>query len=883
MKGSGTTTPVDANASASAGSQPPAHSEDVAEVARRLGVAPAVGLDPAEVATRRARHGPNELPQAAPRPLWLRVLDQFRDFMIVVLVVAAIVAGLIGEPSDTLVILVIVVLNAAIGFWQEWRADQALQALRQMAAPHATVRRDGGQVQVVETAALVPGDVVLLEAGNLVPADLRLHEVAQLRIDESALTGESVTVDKRSAPLRDPDLPVADRANMAFKGTLVTHGRAAGLVVATGTQTQLGQVASLLQGVPARTTPLQRRLAAFGQRLSYGVLAICVLVFAIGVARGEPLLLMALTAVSLAVAAIPEALPAVVTVLLAIGARRLVRVNALVRRLAAVETLGSVTVICSDKTGTLTQNRMQVQRAHAVAGDVQALWTALALCNDAVADRRDGEDQPPRWIGDPTETALLAAAADAGLDVAALKAAYPRRHEWPFDADRKRMSTLHPSGSRGWRAYVKGAPESVLPRCTDGEGLAQALALAQQWAAEGLRVLAVACRDGGEDVVALDADAFEQGLRWLGLVGLIDPPRPEARQAVAECRSAGVRPVMITGDHPATARAIARELGIVADDAARVLTGAELARMDDAALAAAAGEVQVYARMDPAQKIRIVQALQAHGQFVAMTGDGVNDAPALQRADIGVAMGKGGTDVAREASSLVLLDDNFATIVGAVREGRRIFDNIRKFVRYALTGNSGEIWLLFLAPLLGLPVPLLPIHILWVNLVTDGLPGLALAAEPAESRVMQRPPRPPGESVFAHGLWQHTLWVGLLIGALCLGMQAWALHGGTGAPGGGQTMVFTTLTFAQMAHVLAIRSERDSLFTQGLRSNAPLLGAVALTVALQLAVVYLPAMQRIFHTHALSAFELGLCVGLSALVFVAVEIEKAWRRRTGRA
>lgn len=857
--------------------RPHLHSADV--VAGHLQVDPAHGLPVHEVEARRARHGANRLPEAPPRSIAARVLDQFRDVMILVLIGAALLSGLIGELADTLAIVVIVLLNAGIGVLQEWRADRALQALQALAAPQATVRREG-RAQAVAAEQLVPGDVVLLEAGNLVPADLRLHQVAQLRVDESALTGESVAADKQVRHLEarpDGEHPLGDRANMAFKGTLVTHGRAAGLVVATGAHTELGRVATLLRETDTRSTPLQRRLAAFGRRLSLVVLAICALIFATGVLRGEPLLLMALTAISLAVAAIPEALPAVVTVLLALGARRMAQHQALVRRLPSVETLGSVDVICSDKTGTLTQNRMQVRterRWGALPAEV--LWTAALRCNDA----RPGEGGA--WIGDPTETALAEAAAAAGLDAAAVQRAEPRVHEWPFDAERKRMSTLHRAGE-GWRLLCKGAPETLLPRCTQlataagAQPLdpADALQAAAGLAAQGLRVLALAQRDFGQDPAALDSDAAERELTLLGLVGLADPPRPEAAAAVAECRSAGITVVMITGDHPATALAIARELGIVEAGDAQVITGTELAALDEDTLVQRVQTTRVYARVDPAQKIRIVAALQSLGGFVAMTGDGVNDAPALKRADIGIAMGAGGTDVAREAASLVLLDDCFATIVAAVREGRRIFDNVRKFVRYAMTGNSGEIWTLALAPLLGMPIPLLPIHILWVNLVTDGLPGLALAAEPAEPGVMQRPPRPSGESVFAGGLWQHTLWVGLLIGALCLGVQAWAIASGAH----GQTMVFTVLTLAQMAHVLAIRSETQSLFALGLRSNLALTAAVALTFVLQLATVYVPALQPVFRTEALTAAELAICLAAAAVVFVAVELEKAWRRR----
>ncbi|MDO9004478.1 MAG: cation-translocating P-type ATPase [Aquabacterium sp.] len=868
------------------------HQREPHDVAREHAVDPAIGLQQAQAQERTARYGANAL-QTQERRGWLALLaDQFKDFMVLVLLAAAVIAGLIGELADTLAIIVIVLLNAVIGFVQSWRADKAMAALRLLAAAQATVLR-GGEVLVVAASTLVPGDVVLLEAGNQIPADLRLIELARLQVDESALTGESVPVDKQTDALPQTDgAALGDRLNMVFKGTTATHGRARGLVVAIGMDTELGKVARLLNSED-RSTPLQRRLAAFGKRLALGVIGICVVIFAVGVLRGEAPLLMALTAISLAVAAIPEALPAVVTVLLALGARRMVSQHALVRRLPSVETLGSVTVICSDKTGTLTQNKMHAELLQAqgqpwVPGDAlpgevhREALKAAALCNDA----RQGH-APPDWEGDPTETALVLAALSAKIDKTALDLAMPRVQEQPFDSERKRMTTFH-RNQDGYVAYTKGAPESVLPCCaaqwtpqgpTKMDGAA-VLASATELAAQGLRVLALARREHARlpDTNALAS--VESDLQFLGLIALIDPPRPEAAAAVRDCIAAGITPVMITGDHPSTARAIAHRLGIVADAQADVLTGQDLSTLDEQTLQQRVAHVRVYARVDPAQKIRIVEALQALGHFVAMTGDGVNDAPALKRADIGVSMGKGGTDVAREASSIVLLDDNFATIVAAVREGRRIYDNIRKFVRYAMTGNSGEIWTLFLAPMLLLPIPLQPIHILWVNLVTDGLPGLALAAEPAEPGVMQRPPRAPDESLFARGMWQHILGIGLLIGGLCLGLQAWALHNGNAH---WQTMVFTVLTLSQMVHVLTIRSETQSLWRLGLGSNRPLLGAVLLTFLLQMATIYIPLLQPIFKTQALSLSELAICVGAASMVGVVVELEKAWRRRKAQA
>jgi Ca2+-transporting ATPase len=863
---------------------PPAsdwHRRDAEEVAREYQVDLTRGLGEQEARRRAQLHGPNALPAAARRAPWRLLLDQFDDFMILVLVGAAFLSGVIGDLVDTLAIVVIVVLNGIAGFVQAWRADRALAALGQLAAARATVLRDG-RVRHIPARALVPGDVVLVDAGDQIPADLRLVDAARLLVDESTLTGESIAVEKHVRPIAIAAPVLGDRLNMAYKGTVAVQGRGTGLVVAAGARTELGKIATLMAGGDQRMTPLQRRLAEFGKRLALVVLGICAVIFVAGLLRGEPVILMLLTSISLAVAAIPEAMPAVITVLLALGARRMVELKALVRRLPSVETLGSVTFICSDKTGTLTENRMRVEDVSARDAESRlALLLAAALCNDA-------RPESGGWRGDPTEVALVEAAIDVGHRVEDLRAAAPRAGELPFDSGRKRMTTIHDT-PEGLVAYMKGAPESVLPCCgshwVSGEGsrvldLQEQAAIAQAMAERGLRVLAVARRGMvGRDLPA-PLDRVEEEMAFLGLVGLLDPPREEAAAAVRDCLDAGITPVMITGDHPATALAVARRLGIApavagADDRDAVLTGAALAALDDEALRAKARVARVYARVDPAQKIRIVEALQSQGEFVAMTGDGVNDAPALKRADIGVAMGRGGTDVARESASLVLLDDNFATIVAAVREGRRIYGNVRKFVRYVMTGNSGEIWTIFLAPFVGLPIPLLPIQILWVNLVTDGLPGLALAAEPAERGVMQRPPRPPGESLFAGGLWQHILFVGLLIGGLCLGVNAWAAQF---SPAHAQTMVFTTLTFAQMAHVLAIRSEVDPLWRLGLSSNRPLLAAVLSTCALQSVVVYVPWLQPWFKTVPLDVSEMSICVAAASVVAAAAEAEKAWRR-----
>ncbi|HEX6882238.1 MAG TPA: cation-translocating P-type ATPase [Planctomycetota bacterium] len=858
------------------------HAHAVEALAAELGVDPARGLAPEEAAARLARSGPNRLPEPERRSLVRMLLAQFGDVMVLVLLAAALVAGVVGEPLDTIAIVAIVLLNAVLGFVQEFRAERAVAALRALAAPSAAARR-GGAMVTLPAAELVPGDVVLLEAGCIVPADLRLADVQHLRVDESALTGESLPVEKHARPLSAQTMALGDRANMAFKGTVATYGRAEGLVVATGMRTELGQVARLLAETESTRTPLQQRLRRFAAQLAVLVLVLCALIFGIGLLHGEPPLLMLLTALSLAVAAMPEALPAVVTLALSLGARRMSARHALVRRLPAVETLGSVTYVCADKTGTLTQNRMELVELRRPPFDGEPggepgveLLRALALNSDAHF-LADGE-----LVGDPTETAVLRHVA-ARADLAGLCSAHPRLAELPFSSERARMSTLHAAAGGRPFLVVKGAPERVLAGCTHellgGRPVAleraAAQAAARAMAAAGLRVLAYAQRTELPGPPEDLREDWEQELVLLGLVGLLDPPRAQAADAVEECRSAGIRVVMITGDHPATATAVARRLAI-ATPSGEALSGAELARLEEETLRARADELTVYARVAPEQKIRIVRALQARGEFVAMTGDGVNDAPALRQADIGIAMGRSGTEVAREAADLVLLDDDFATIVAAVREGRRIYDNVRKFIRYVLTGNSAEIWLLFLAPFVGLPLPLLPIHILWINLVTDGLPGLALAGEPAERDVMRRPPRPPGESVFAHGLGAHALVVGLLMGAVTLLVQGWSFHAGNPR---WQTMTFTVLALAQLGHVLAVRSERESLLARGRAPNPALAATVVGTVLLQLATLYVPALNRIFMTLPLTAPELAACFGAAALVPLAVEVEKVLVRR----
>jgi P-type Ca2+ transporter type 2C len=843
------------------------------------------GLTDEEALRRLSVYGANTIDLKASRTPFRIMLGQFTDFMILVLIAAAILSGIIGDIKDTFVIAAIVLLNGIIGFVQEYRAERALQALQKMAAPSANVIRNS-RAKSIAAAEVVPGDILVLEAGGIVPADLRLTESAQLRTDEAALTGESHPIEKTTLPLRDEDLPLGDRSNMAYSGTFVSHGRGRGVVVATGIETEFGRIAAMLQATEAVETPLQRRLAQFGRQLAIIALVVAAFIFVLGVLRGEAMVLMFLTAVSLAVAAIPEALPAVVTISLALGARRMVQKQALVRKLAAVEALGSVTVICSDKTGTLTQNRMSVEQFYCGGSRENgprsdAAWNqlllAMALSNDV---RGEGTGSP---VGDPTEVALFSAALQAGVHKRMMEDRYPRVAELPFDSERKCMTTLHTDPEGGLIAFTKGATESLVTRAVDQITLSGTQAVtpgelfnaAEEMAAIGLRVLAFGMRHWRAQPVELTPDAVEKDLTFIGLVGIGDPIRKEAAEAIEMSRRAGIATTMITGDHPVTAKAVAKELGILDKDDS-TWTGRELAKATEDELAQQVDSVRVYARVAPEQKLKIVRALQARGHLVAMTGDGVNDAPALKQAEIGVAMGITGTDVARQASSLILLDDNFATIVGAVREGRKIYDNLRRFVRYAVTTNSSEILLMLIAPLLGLPIPLLPLQILWVNLVTDGLPGLALAAEPEEGNIMDRPPRSPSESIFAAGLGIHVVWVGWLMAGLAVATQFVALKLSSAA---WQTMVLSVVTFSQLAHVMAIRSERESLFKQGLLSNKPLLGAVALMVTLQLAVIYAPILNRLFNTQPLRAVELAWTVVCGSIIFLAVEIEKWFRRK----
>ncbi len=879
-----------------------------AEVLQHLGVAPLQGLSAVEVAERLRQYGPNVLQgQGGRSPLGI-LWEQFTSTMSLILSAAAVVSGVAGSFEDAATILAIVVLFALLGFVQDYRAERAIAALKRLAIPLVRVRRDG-LVQERPAAELVPGDIVLLEAGAVVPADCRLLEAHALRVQEALLTGESEAVAKQAAALDEADLPVADRCNLLFTGTLVVAGRAEAVVTTTGMATELGRIAALLQQVGQAWTPLQKRLDRLGKVLAAVSIAVAGVIFAVGLLQGEGVKEMLMLAVSVAVAAIPEGLPAVVTITLALGAQRMLQRHALIRRLPAVETLGSVTVICSDKTGTLTQNRMTVTQLvtcdHLLNGAcdttpadaaVPLVLMAGALCNDAHLTMADGRQLV---LGDPTEGALLAAAAESGLFRDELEQLLPRSAEIPFDSTTKRMITVHqvrqqppvwwplaPLRPDDRLLAAKGALDSILQLCTGllrqggveplTEGHRQRLhQAADSLAGEGQRVLTLALR-----ILHADEDdrleALPQRFVVIGLAALTDPPRREAAEAVARCLSAGIRPVMITGDHPLTAWAIAGQVGI--DHAAGTLTGRELDQLDADQFETVVGRVSVYARVAPEHKLRIVEALQRQGGVVAMTGDGVNDAPALKKADVGVAMGRGGTEVAREAADMVLLDDNFATIVAAVEEGRTIYDNIRKFVTFSVAGNTGKILAVLLLPFFGMPMPLTPLQLLWLNLLTDGLLGLGMGVERPEPDIMQRPPIAANSQIFDRRTVRYVLGTGVLIGGLCMVVTGLVWRAG----GPWQTVLFVSLALAQVAQAMALRSFRSSFLSMGLLGN-PLLLAMALSVLLlQGGTVWLPSMQGFFRTTALSVEELWLTILPAVAVFLLLEGEKWAGRLRGR-
>jgi len=887
------------------------------------------GLDEKEARRRLDEYGPNELLEKKKISPIKIFLGQFKDFLVIILLIATLISALLGELLDASAIAIILILNAVLGFTQEYRAEKSMEALKKLAAPKAHVIRGGKEIEI-PTMELVPGDIVILRTGDAIPADLRLIEAINLEVDEAVLTGESIPVKKDTAAIletprkleeeEEASIPVAERTNMAFMSTHATYGRGKGVIVATGMSTEVGKIAEMIQAAPPKETPLQIKLGQFGKQIGLGVLLISVIVFLAEILRpgAEDILKMFIFAVSLAVAAIPEGLPAIVTLTLAIGVLRMAKRSAIIRKLPEVETLGCATVICSDKTGTLTKGEMTVRKvftsnqiidvtgsgfelkgefrrgdkAIEVQEDENVSMTLKigALCNDS--NLRVDEKGALRVDGDPTEGALIVAARKAGMLQDSLKEQYLRIGECSFSSERKRMTTIHKTFDGKKVAYMKGATEVVLELCTHIylEGQVKELSqkeretileINQKMASEALRVLAMAYKSLPETLQDFSSQVIEKNMVFVGLIGMIDPPREEAKHAIRVCEQAGIKVIMITGDHKHTAVSVAKELSLIKDDP-KVLTGAELDALSDEDFERIVEDVVVYARVSPEHKMKIIKALKDKGEIVAMTGDGVNDAPALKNADIGVAMGITGTDVTKEASDMVLADDNFATIVAAVEEGRSIYSNIRKSIQYLLSSNAGEVLTVFVAALLGFPPPLLALQLLWINLVTDGAPALALGVDPADLDTMKKPPRPPEERVFSKVMVLAIIGVSIL---MCVGtLTTFALGGGvlfskTEAPRRALTLAFTTMVMFEMFNVFNCRSERHSIFKVGAFANKYLIVAVVSSILLQIAAIYVPLFQPIFKTEPLSIFDWLVVTLISSTVLIAIEIGKFFANR----
>lgn len=915
------------------------HTLGVDEAINKLQSDPEKGITSQEVAVRIKRYGTNELIEKVGRSPLQIFIDQFTNIMLLMLIAVAVVSAVLDIqakdfPKDAVAISSIVVLNGILGYMQEMNAEKALAALKRLSSPKVRVIRNG-EILEISGKELVPGDIMLLEAGVQIAADGRLLEEQNLQVRESALTGEAEAVSKQANLILEADATLGDRLNCVYQGTEVVQGRAKVLVTKTGMQTELGKIAALIQDVETEDTPLQQRMSQLGNVLVTGSLILVAIVVVIGLLNKGNFGDLVKTSLSMAVAVVPEGLPAVVTVTLALGTQRMVRRNALIRRLPAVETLGSVTTICSDKTGTLTQNKMVVQsirtgqHALQVSGngytptgdfsqitnsnidfpsaplvvnalpEVQQLLMACVFCNDSILQQKNGE-----WIiiGDPTEGALLVLASKGGCDYSEWQHRMPRVFEVPFSSERKRMSVLVQGEYGGNVLFCKGSPELTLECCTQiqiGDQIhmiadhqrQQIIEQNNELASHGLRVLGFAYHNFPELPEGGITEKDESNLIWVGLVGMLDAPRPEVREAVHRCREAGIRPVMITGDHQLTAKAIAEDLGI-SQAGERVLTGKELEYMSQSDLEHQVNQVSVYARVSPEHKLRIVQALQKQHHFVAMTGDGVNDAPALKQADIGIAMGITGTDVSKEASDMILLDDNFATIVAATEEGRVVYTNIRRFIKYILGSNIGEVITIAIAPILNFSVPLIPLQILWMNLVTDGLPALALAVEPSEPNVMKRPPVDPRENIFARGMGLYMVRIGIILAIITISLMVWA-HGYTTthfdsvySANRWETMVFTTLCIAQMGHAIAIRSNTQLTIELNPKTNPYVWGSVIMTTVLQLVLIYVEPFRIFFGTYLITSTELAVCFGFSALMFVWIELEKLavrwwlWQRQS---